>query len=132
MIHVELTESALTLNDSSLKTTIQILKNMGIQLWLDDFGSGYSSLNMLKDYSFDVMKIDMVFLRHFGETEKSKTILKSIVSLADSINMETLTEGVEEEEQAQFLSEIGCKRLQGFLFGKAMPKEELKDKYECF
>ena len=132
LIHVELTESALTLNDKSLKTTIQILKNMGLQLWLDDFGSGYSSLNMLKDYSFDVMKIDMVFLKHFGENDKSKTILQSIVNLADSISMETLTEGVETIEQADFLSSIGCRRLQGFLFGKAMPKEELKDKYECF
>lgn len=132
LIHVELTESALTLNDKSLKATIQILKNMGFQLWLDDFGSGYSSLNMLKDYSFDVMKIDMVFLKHFGENDKSKTILQSIVNLADSINMETLTEGVEEEEQAEFLKSIGCKRLQGYLFGKAMPKDELKEKYECF
>ncbi|MBQ9862496.1 MAG: EAL domain-containing protein, partial [Lachnospiraceae bacterium] len=112
--------------------TIQILKNLGFKLWLDDFGSGYSSLNMLKDYSFDVMKIDMVFLKHFGENDKSKTILQSIVNLADSINMETLTEGVEEEEQAEFLKSIGCKRLQGYLFGKAMPKDELKEKYECF
>nr|MCR5654724.1 EAL domain-containing protein [Lachnospiraceae bacterium] len=132
-IHVEITESALTVNDENLKDTVALIKNMGIQLWLDDFGSGYSSLNVLKDYTFDVMKIDMVFLRRFKENEKkSKSILNSIVTMANLIDMETLSEGVETEEQAEFLKEIGCKRLQGYLFGKPMPIEELSEKFCCF
>ncbi len=131
-IHVEITESALIANDASLKNNLRFIKEMGIELWLDDFGSGYSSLNALKDYSFDVMKIDMVFLNQLTENEKAKTILKSIVKMADMIDMETLTEGVEEEYQAEFLKEIGCKRLQGYLFGKPMPIEDLRRRYRCF
>jgi len=128
-LHIEITESALTANDENLKTTVQQLKDNGFQLWLDDFGSGYSSLNVLKDYTFDVMKIDMVFLQHFGENEKSKAILNSIVTMANLIDMETLTEGVETEEQAEFLKEIGCKRLQGYLFGKPMTLKDLRKRY---
>jgi EAL domain-containing protein (putative c-di-GMP-specific phosphodiesterase class I) len=97
-------------------------------LWLDDFGSGYSGLNVLKEYEFDVMKIDMKFLQHFGENEKAKIILKNIVSLAKDIGMGTLTEGVETEEAFNFLKEIGCERLQGYLFGKPMPRETLLEK----
>ncbi|MCR4842712.1 MAG: EAL domain-containing protein [Eubacterium sp.] len=130
-LHMEITESALTTSDLQLKHTVQLIQNMGVQLWLDDFGSGYSSLNVLKDYNFDAMKIDMVFLHHFKENEKSKAILSSIMSMADLIHMDTLTEGVETEEQAQYLSEIGCQRLQGYLFGKPMPLDELRDRFGC-
>ncbi|MCR4715700.1 MAG: EAL domain-containing protein, partial [Lachnospiraceae bacterium] len=132
MLHIEITESALTANDEKLMNTVQLIKNLGIELWLDDFGSGYSSLNVLKDYTFDVMKIDMVFLQRINENEKSRAILNSIVTMASLINMETLTEGVETNEQADFLKEIGCKRLQGYLFGKPMPIRDLRSAYKCF
>ncbi|MBQ3835512.1 MAG: EAL domain-containing protein, partial [Treponema sp.] len=93
-----------------------------------DFGSGYSGLNVLKDFSFDLMKIDMAFLSEFSGNEKSQPILTSIVSLAQKIGMQTLTEGVETEEERDFLKSIGCQRLQGFLFGRPMPKSELSQK----
>ena len=73
-----------------------------------------------------MMKIDMIFLRNFNENEKSKTILKSIVDMAKTIGINTLTEGVESAEQADFLTQIGCERLQGYFFGKPMPIEEIK------
>jgi len=131
-LHVEITESAVLADDTELLKALGHIRNMGVGLWLDDFGSGYSSLNSLKDYDFDVMKIDMVFLRDLQDNEKAQSILKSIVAMADMISMETLTEGVEEEDQARFLTSIGCKRLQGFLFGKPMPIAQLRDQFHCF
>lgn len=125
MIHVEVTESALSDNLDSLHRDLDRLKSLGFPLWLDDFGSGYSSLNVLKDFEFDVMKIDMVFLSSFHEKEeKTKAVLKNIVSMANDLGMHTLTEGVETVEAAEYLKSIGCERLQGYLFGKPMP---LKD-----
>ena len=125
MIHVEVTESALSDKLESLHRDLDRLKDLGFPLWLDDFGSGYSSLNVLKDFSFDVMKIDMVFLSSFKDkTEKTKAVLKNVVSMANDLGMHTLTEGVETVEEAEYLKSIGCERLQGYLFGKPMP---LKD-----
>ena len=126
LLHAEITESSLTLSEEILLDVTKKLKSSGTELWLDDFGSGYSSLNILKDFSFDMMKIDMIFLRNFNENEKSKTILKSIVDMAKTIGINTLTEGVESAEQADFLTQIGCERLQGYFFGKPMPIEEIK------
>ena len=125
MIHVEVTESALTDNFLKLNAAMNRIKELGYSLWLDDFGSGYSSLNVLKDYQFDVIKIDMRFLSNFESSEKSRTLIDCIVQMADRIHMLTLTEGVETEAQAEFLNKIGCGRLQGYLFGKPIPKEDV-------
>ena len=125
LIHVEVTESALTDNFTMLHEAMNRIKEQGYALWLDDFGSGYSSLNVLKDYQFDVIKIDMRFLSNFENSEKSRTLLDCIVVMANRIHMLTLTEGVETEDQADFLNQIGCNRLQGYLFGKPIPKDEL-------
>lgn len=125
MIHVEVTESALSDNLESLHRDLDRLKELGFPLWLDDFGSGYSSLNVLKDFDFDVMKIDMVFLSSFYDQEaKTKAVLKNVVSMANDLNMHTLTEGVETLDEAEYLRSIGCERLQGYLFGKPMPLKE--------
>ena len=124
-VHVEITESALTENDGKLQEAMRNFRNAGYALWLDDFGSGYSGLNVLKEYDFDMMKIDMKFLSNFSGNEKAKAVLKSVVSLANNLGMQTLTEGVETDEAFMFLKQIGCERLQGYLFGKPMQKEEL-------
>ena len=92
---------------------------------MDDFGSGYSSLNVLKDFKFDVLKIDMKFLTNFDEKPNSKVILDAIVRLAEELGMLTLTEGVETKTEADFLAKIGCGRLQGYLFGKPIPLNQL-------
>ena len=128
LIHIEVTESALSSDDEKLKTTLHTLKAKNYSLWLDDFGSGYSGLNILKEYEFDVMKIDMAFLKDFSSTPKTRPILKNIVSLATDIGMKTLCEGVETEEAFDFLRQIGCERIQGYLFGKPMPKDEVIQK----
>ena len=129
-IHVEITESALTENMTLLSDAIDRFHKDGFSLWLDDFGSGYSSLNVLKDFDFDVLKIDMKFLTNFEHNEKSRTILNTIIQLADSIGMLSLTEGVETEEASDFLEKAGCGRLQGYLFGKPMPRAELREKID--
>ena len=127
-IHVEITESALTDDDGFIYDIMKKLHECGYSVWLDDFGSGYSSLNVLKDYHFDMMKIDMKFLANFGTNADAPIILNTVIKLAADLKMMSLTEGVETEEIADFLTKAGCERLQGYYFGKPMPKNELREK----
>ncbi|MBR3203438.1 MAG: EAL domain-containing protein, partial [Solobacterium sp.] len=98
-------------------------------LWLDDFGSGYSSLNVLKDFRFDVLKLDMMFLRDFPQNQKSEPIIKMVVELAHKLGMITLCEGVETKEQFEFLQSVGCDKAQGYYFNKPLPREEVLKQY---
>ena len=125
LIHIEVTESTLSENDEKLKETLKKFRRNGYSLWLDDFGSGYSGLNVLKEYDFDMMKIDMKFLSDFSGNEKARLILKTIMNMAKELHMGTVTEGVETEEAYQFLKENGCEQIQGYLFGRPMPDKEL-------
>ena len=129
-IHVEVTESALSNNELLLNDTVNNIRSLGYSIWLDDFGSGYSSLNVLKDFTFDVIKIDMTFLTNFEKNEKAKDVLDCIVQLASRLGMKTLTEGVETEDESEFLGRIGCGRLQGYLFGKPYKLSDFEDKIE--
>ena len=128
MLHVEITESAMMDNVEILLDASHKLKKAGYALWLDDFGSGYSSLNVLKDFDFDVMKIDMVFLKNFEKNEKAKPLIESIVQMANKMGMRTLTEGVETDEQRAFLKSVKCERLQGYLFGKPISYDDFINK----
>jgi PAS domain-containing protein len=101
---------------------IERFRAAGYEVWIDDFGSGYSSLNVLKDYAFDELKIDMAFLRPFNAA--SRKLLKGIISLAKKLGMHTLAEGVETQEQIDFLREIGCEKLQGYFYGMPMMYED--------
>ena len=123
MINIEVTESAFAEDENLMSKTINQFRKAGFQVWMDDFGSGYSSLNTLKDFDFDELKIDMRFLSDM--TQKSKRIISSIISMAKNIGMVTLVEGVENEEQVRFLKSIGCDRLQGYYFSKPMPYDDL-------
>ena len=123
LLHVEITESALVDDEGLLREAMDKLHELGYALWLDDFGSGYS-FNVLKDFHFDVLKIDMKFLGGFEENPKAGAIVKAIISMADSIGMKTLAEGVETAEEAAFLAKSGCGRLQGYHYGKAIPLDE--------
>lgn len=127
-LHVEITESAVTNDVEGLKKAMKRLHDGGFAIWLDDFGSGYSSMNVLKDFDFDLLKIDMEFLKNFHNNENSRKIISSIVNLADELHMLTLSEGVETEEAVDFLREAGCGRLQGYFYGKPMRYEELLEK----
>ncbi|SDA24341.1 diguanylate cyclase (GGDEF) domain-containing protein [Ruminococcus sp. YE71] len=124
-IHIEITESALSEDVNRMQNAMLVLHNKGYMIWLDDFGSGYSSMNVLKDFRFDLLKIDMEFLRNFSGNENAYKIIRNIIILAGQLNMATLTEGVENQEAVDFLREAGCDRLQGFFYGKPMPYEEI-------
>lgn len=124
MIYIEITESIIA-NSSYVRDQVTRFKDAGYQVWMDDFGSGYSSLNLLKDYDFDELKLDMVFMSSF--TKRSKDIITSVVSMAKKIGIQTLAEGVETKEQFDFLKEIGCEKVQGYYFGKPMPRNTLRE-----
>ena len=124
-LHVEITESALTEDVEGLKYAMDRLHRSGYSIWLDDFGSGYSSMNVLKDFRFDLLKIDMEFLKNFSGNENSRKIISTIIELAQKLDMMTLSEGVETQEAVDFLREAGCGRLQGYFYGKPMPYEDI-------
>ncbi len=130
-LDIEITESALTDQQNFLQSAVKKLREAGFKVWLDDFGSGYSSLNVLKDYQFDVLKIDMKFLSGFPENDKTQPILTSIVKLTRQLSMLSLTEGVETKEQFEFLRAIGCNRAQGYLFSKPVPLNILREKIKA-
>ena len=129
-IHIEITESTLSEDDEKLKEELKSFRAHGYALWLDDFGSGYSGLNVLKEYDFDLIKIDMKFLSNFSGNEKARQILKNVINLAKALGMQTLTEGVETQEAYDFLRDNGCEKLQGYLFSKPIPKSEFKAKLD--
>ena len=131
LIHIEVTESTLSENDDRLKELLKKFRTNGYALWLDDFGAGYSGLNVLKEYDFDMMKIDMKFLTGFSGNAKARQILKNIITMAKELGMSTLTEGVETEEAYQFLKENGCEQIQGYLFGRPMPDNEFYEKLKA-
>ena len=127
-LHIEITESSLLDSQEKLHSAIDRIKKNGFAVWLDDFGSGYSSFNTLKDFAFDVVKLDMEFLKGFDKNDKSKPVIDSVIKMADSIHMGTLCEGVETKEQAEFLKKIGCVRLQGYLISAPITYEKLNEK----
>lgn len=121
--NLEITESFFVKNTDKVNAFISRFHQMGYKVWMDDFGSGYSSLGVLKRYSFDELKLDMSFLQDFDE--KAKQIIISIVRMAKKLNISTLAEGVETEEQFSFLREIGCEKIQGYYFAHPMPLKEM-------
>ena len=124
LLNIEVTEGAQSGDEKFLQGEIARFRAAGYEVWMDDFGSGYSSLNNVKDYVFDVLKIDMNFLRSFETNPKSGIVIRSIVNMAKELGMHTLAEGVETEEQFAFLREIGCEKVQGYLFSPPMPFEK--------
>ena len=128
-LKLEITESAIAMDFDRHLELIGKLRSIGFVVEMDDFGSGYSSLNMLKDINVDVLKIDMAFLRKGNDEEKSKKILKMIISLSKQLGMQVVTEGVEKEEQVQFLTEMGCDVFQGYYFNKPLDVETFEKIY---
>ena len=118
LIRVEITESIMA-SDTYIQREIERFRLAGYEVWMDDFGSGYSSLNTLKDYKFDELKIDMAFLSNLNDV--SRIIISSMVRMAKCLGLKTLAEGVETQEQMDFLKEIGCEKAQGYYYGKPQP-----------
>jgi EAL domain-containing protein (putative c-di-GMP-specific phosphodiesterase class I) len=131
-LNLEVTESAFSSQNTNLAETIKAFRADGYEVWLDDFGSGFSSFGNLQSYDFDLLKIDMSFLRTFDTNPKSKLIIASIVDMAKKLGIHTLAEGVETKEQYEYLKMIGCEIIQGYYFGKPMPVEEYQNNREKY
>ena len=127
MMKIEITESVNDEDMTVLTLGIEKFRAMGYEVWMDDFGSGYSSLNVLKDYNFDTIKFDMKFLHGFNvhKSEKAKYIISSNLEMARLMGMQALAEGVETEEQFEYLRSIGFDKAQGYYFGKPMELDEI-------
>ena len=125
-LRIEITETSYVENSKLLIDTTEKLRALGFQVEMDDFGSGYSSLNMLKEVPIDRVKLDLHFLTESGDQIKSRTIISSVVHMIHELGMEMIAEGVETVEQADFLSSIGCNEMQGYYFYKPMPVNEFE------
>lgn len=126
-VKAELTESVCLENDKIIMDKMEILKSHGLKIAIDDFGSGYSSLHMLKEMPIDILKIDKSFLDYTGEMqEKDEILIRDVVELGKHMHMQIITEGVETLEQSIFLEGIGCDIAQGYYYGRPMPIEEFE------
>ena len=124
LLNLEITESSYMDNPEIMLETMHRLQKKGFVVMMDDFGSGYSSLNVLKDMPVDVLKIDMKFLSNDGQDGRSESIIASIVRMAKWLNMTCIAEGAETFNQVQFLKNIGCEFAQGYFYSKPIPQEE--------
>lgn len=121
MLELEITE---TIDDRQINMKALQLKEAGYKLLMDDFGSGYSSLNILLETPFDVIKLDKKFIENMMDSEKGRLILEHVVLMADKLKLGILAEGVETKEQIELLQNIGCDHVQGYYYSKPMPEEE--------
>lgn len=136
LLRLEITESAYMDNPSQLIKVVENLRKQGFCLEMDDFGSGYSSLNSLKDVPFDILKLDMKFIsaatedlnngKYSESTAKSGSILSSVVRMANWLHLPVIAEGIESKNQADYLKSIGCFHMQGFYFARPMPSDEYR------
>ena len=121
LLECELTESLLMSDPQGAVILLNEIKSMGALIALDDFGTGYSSLSYLKRFPIDTLKIDRSFVMDTPNDEHDVAIVKSIIALAESLNLYVVAEGVETLEQAQFLNNLGCQSVQGYYFSKPIP-----------
>lgn len=126
-IHIEITESACIQSSKQLIDVVDQLRKAGFKIEMDDFDSGYSSLNSLKDINIDKLKLDMRFLSSSLNSDKSKIILSSVINMAKQLGISVIAEGVETLEQAETLWNFGCDQMQGYYFSKPMPVNMFED-----
>ncbi len=125
-LELEITEGIMIENVEEKIVLLNQFRQMGIQLSLDDFGTGYSALSYLKNLPIDTLKIDRIFIEHISHNAQDQVIVASLINLSHSLNLIVIAEGVETKEQVEFLRSLGCDRIQGYLFYKALPAEEIE------
>ena len=125
-LRIEITESAYVENSDVIIKTTTKLREAGFEVEMDDFGSGYSSLNMLKEVVLDRIKLDLRFITGSGDQKMGRTILSYMVQMLQAIGTSLIAEGVETLEQADFLGSLGCEEMQGYYFYKPMPVDEFE------
>jgi EAL domain-containing protein (putative c-di-GMP-specific phosphodiesterase class I) len=122
---LEITEGVLIDDPEETRKRLEEIRDLGVRVALDDFGSGYSSLSYLQRFPFDKLKIDGSFVATLGKSENSGFIIQAIVALGRALNLSVLVEGVETEEQRMLLRLAGCDEMQGFLFYRPAPRQEI-------
>ena len=130
LLTIEITESVIGSDFEFMKQQVERFQGLGFSVWMDDFGSGYSSLDVLQGIHFDLIKLDMRFMQHFGDGEECRIILTELARMAAGLGVETVCEGVERVEQIEFLREIGCTKAQGFHYDRPMPFDRILEWYE--
>ena len=123
-LNLELTESVFSEDAELILRAVNYLHDAGFTILMDDFGSGYSSLNILKDVDLDVLKIDMKFFSKGNTAEKGAKIIEAVIRMAESLDMMVIAEGVEEKHQVDFLNDLGCDYIQGYYFGRPMSQDQ--------
>ena len=124
-LELEITETAIIHNEEATLGRISQLREMGVQISLDDFGTGYSSLRYLQRVPFDKIKIDQSFIENIADDDNSLAIVQAVITVAKARNVITVAEGVETEQQREMLRMLGCSEMQGYLFSRAVPKQDL-------
>ena len=124
-LEIEITESGIMQNPEQAVANLNAIRDMGIGIAIDDFGTGYSSLSYLKRFPIDILKIDRSFIRDIILDQDDATIVKTILAMAQALNLRVIAEGVETKEQYDLLAELGCAEGQGYLFARPMPCEDL-------
>ena len=125
-LHLEITESAYTSDTDQLVEVVAQFREKGFVIEMDDFGSGYSSLNMLTTLPIDILKVDMRFMQSISQDKKSLRMMELVKEIADFLNVPVVAEGVEEKEQLDTLKELGCQMIQGYYFSKPLPVSEFE------
>ena len=128
-ITIEITESIIGSDFDFIKEQVTRFQQLGFPVWMDDFGSGYSSLDVLQSIHFDLIKFDMSFMKRLDESEDGRIILTEMMKMALALGVDTICEGVETEEQVHFLQEIGCSKLQGYYYCKPIPLDAIFERY---
>ncbi len=113
-------------DDDAALTLLQHLRNIGVRIALDDFGTGYSSLSYLRRFPFDKIKIDRCFVDDIADDDGSPAIVQAVINIANAQNMTTTAEGIETEPQREMLRDLGCTEMQGFLFSRPLPVEQIR------
>ncbi len=128
-ITVEITESVVGGDFEFIKAQVERFQSLGFPVWMDDFGSGYSSIDVLQSIKFNLIKFDMSFMRRFDEGDSGRIILTEMMKMASSLGVDTVCEGVETQSQVRFLRDIGCSKLQGFYYSRPIPLEQIEDRH---
>ncbi len=124
---IELTESAIILEPETALVRLKAIKELGVSLSLDDFGTGYSSLSYLKSFPIDTLKIDQAFVRDVRVEHEDAALVQAIITMAHGLGMEVIAEGVERQDQLDFLCTHGCDSIQGYLFSRPLPAEDIEE-----
>ena len=130
LLRIEITESVIGSDFDFMKRQIERFSEKGFKVWMDDFGSGFSSLDVLHNLHFDTIKLDMRFMREFDGSDRSRVILTELISMAMGLGINTIVEGVETEDQVMFLREIGAGKVQGYFFSPPVSQDALRDRRE--